>query len=368
MIPKIVLSGLFLMITLIDVWLEALNVSKAPVTVKRRERDRFESMNVTRLLVLSALALLLFVSEGDPSLSGLAVFAVGACVVHVMHEIVKEKRRRLLRKVLNVLSGRLVPALAMVAGLVLFFDSAARFGFVPTVALALATAALVYVLAFGVAFPRVFAGVPYKNPFDKRAEHIDKTLSEKTYVIVNRRIGIPPNAALTGIFSRGRILLSKRLLQALDSTEITAILAHEMAHAKLKHMRIRLALFVLLILLYVGMLYIAYIDAIPGFFALEDTVVSRGVVFYMTVSVVHFFLEWGLGAAVRAQENQADAFVRDQGLGAPLRSALKTLHALGADDAHHPAYARFKTTHPPLEKRIETLTDAPIPSHEKESR
>jgi len=167
------------------------------------------------------------------------------------------------------------------------------------------------------------------------------------------------NAYFTGLGRVRRIVLFDTLVESMDQEEALAILAHEIGHEKMGHVKTRLAVSVasgflgfaaLGLLLPWAPFYAAFGFAAPGPQALLviAALCSGPVLFPLTP----LSSTWS-----RRQEYAADRFsARAMGSGAGLRSALVRLARENLTNlSPHPWYGFFHYSHPTVQERIAAL-------------
>ena len=169
------------------------------------------------------------------------------------------------------------------------------------------------------------------------------------------------NAYFTGIGRNKRIVFFDTLLSRIEAPEIEAVLAHELGHFRLHHVRQRLAVSVLLTFAGLGLL--AWLARQPGFYsALGAPVPSAAMallLFVLTVPVFTFFATPVLSWWSRRHERQADDFAAKYADAGHLASALVKLFrdnaaTLTPDHVH----SAFFDSHPPALERIGRLLHA----------
>jgi STE24 endopeptidase len=166
------------------------------------------------------------------------------------------------------------------------------------------------------------------------------------------------NAYFTGLFRDKRIVLFDTLLEALGTREIVAVLAHELGHFKLHHVRTRLLLGVLS----TGILFYALglclpLTAFYTAFSLQPSSYGALVVFGLWFGPLEFLLQPLENAISRRHEFAADAFAVARGVAASdLGEALLKLREKSRLlPLSHPLFSRVYHSHPPLLERLEAL-------------
>ena len=169
------------------------------------------------------------------------------------------------------------------------------------------------------------------------------------------------NAYFTGIFGEKKIVLFDTLLQMLTTPQIVAVLAHELGHFKLHHIRNALLrsifftgfiFFILKILLPIDMFYRAF-----GFSSSSPHVAL--VIFSLWFGPVEIFIKPIASFLSRQNEFAADAFAKASvGDGKDLSEALLTMR----EKSHivpitHPLFSLFYFSHPPIIERLKKLKE-----------
>ena len=167
------------------------------------------------------------------------------------------------------------------------------------------------------------------------------------------------NAYFTGIFGEKKIVLYDSLVKALEPKEIVAVLAHELGHFKLNHVRwglfrstliSALLFYVLSICLPLKNFYLAFgFQGISNYAALTT--------FSLWFSIINFILI-PIGSLIsRKNEFAADHFAglhidNPKNLISALLKLRETNHSMPLS---HPLYSSFYYSHPPLIERIKPL-------------
>ncbi len=166
------------------------------------------------------------------------------------------------------------------------------------------------------------------------------------------------NAYFTGLGRNKRIVFFDTLIERLKHEEIEAVLAHELGHFRLHHVRKRLVLS--LAMSFAGLALLGQLASWPVFFhALGVTTPSSHaalLLFMLATPVATFFLT-PLGAWwSRRHEFEADHFASTQAAPLDLAEALVKLYRDNASTlTPDPAYAAFYYSHPPALARIGRL-------------
>jgi STE24 endopeptidase len=179
------------------------------------------------------------------------------------------------------------------------------------------------------------------------------------------------NAYFTGLGRAKRVVFYDTLIARTGEEEALAVLAHEIGHEKLGHIRLGLALSAVAT---VGGLWLLGLllgwDAFFRAFGLAGpSTAGAVVVLAFCSSPFTFFLQPALSAWSRRREYAADRFARRaMGSGAPLVHALLDLQADNLSNLWpHPLYSFVNYGHPTLAERARAL-EAPEPPGRRGAR
>jgi STE24 endopeptidase len=166
------------------------------------------------------------------------------------------------------------------------------------------------------------------------------------------------NAYFTGIGKAKRIVLFDTLIDQMTTAEGLAVLAHEMGHYKLKH--IRRMLLVQTVLLFGGLYVLSLLVALPPFFsAFGLTQSNHGalVLFALVSGPFAFWLAPLMNRLSRQHEYEADRFAADTLRdGKPMEEALVNLTVKNLSNlTPHPWYSAYHYSHPTAVERITAI-------------
>ncbi len=183
--------------------------------------------------------------------------------------------------------------------------------------------------------------------------------SRGVFVMDGSRRSAHGNAYFTGLGAQKRIVLFDTLLERLSGAEVEAVLAHELGHFRLRHVRKRLALNLAAGL--AALFVLAWLARWPPFYAVfGDAPASAHValiLFALVLPVVTFWLAPLAAAWSRRHEFEADEFARRHSDATELASALVKLYRENATTLTPDAlYSAFFDSHPPATVRIARLT------------
>lgn len=185
--------------------------------------------------------------------------------------------------------------------------------------------------------------------------------SRGVFVMDGSRRSAHGNAYFTGLGAHKRIVLFDTLLERLSAAEVEAVLAHELGHFRLRHVRKRLGLNLASGL--AALFLLAWLAQWPPFYAaLGDPQPSPHValiLFALVLPLVTFWLAPATAAWSRRHEFEADEFARRHSDSTELASALVKLYRENATTLTPDAlYSAFFDSHPPATVRIARLTAA----------
>jgi STE24 endopeptidase len=222
-------------------------------------------------------------------------------------------------------------------------------------------------LALTWAWPRFIA--PLFNRFtpltDEALKARIETLLERTgfaskgvFVMDGSRRSAHGNAYFTGVGRNKRIVFFDTLLERLGVTEVEAVLAHELGHFRLRHVRQRII--ISLVASFVGLAVLAWVASQPGFYTalgVPKPSSHTALLLAMLVAPAFTFFITPIGAWwSRRHEFEADDFAARHADAGALADALVKLYRANAStltpDHIHSA---FYDSHPPALVRIARL-------------
>jgi len=173
------------------------------------------------------------------------------------------------------------------------------------------------------------------------------------------------NAFFTGIGKRKRISLYDTLIDKMSTQEVLAVLAHEMGHARLGHIRMGFVLAVakMGLVLWVLQVFLGSAGLQEAFGVVRPSAHAGLVLFGLAYQPLALGLGVAANAWSRRFEYQADAYAAktlpDGGAGS-LATALKTLSRANLSNlTPHRLTVWLHYTHPPVLERIRRLTRRP---------
>ena len=219
------------------------------------------------------------------------------------------------------------------------------------------------------AWPRWIAGFFNKfTPLTDAAlrERIDALLARcdfharDVYVMDGSKRSAHGNAYFTGLGREKRIVFYDTLLQSLSPVQVEAVLAHELAHFKLKHIPQRLLVSAATSL--AGFALLGWLAAQDWFYAalgVDQPSSSAALLLFILVLPAFTWILTPLGAAwSRRHEFQADAFAARFSDGPELGRALVSLYRENASTlTPDPWHSAFYDSHPPPVVRIARLVN-----------
>ena len=183
--------------------------------------------------------------------------------------------------------------------------------------------------------------------------------SSGVFVIDGSRRSAHGNAYFTGIGRHKRIVFFDTLLEQLAAVEIEAVLAHELGHFRLHHVRQRLLVSFATML--VGFAILGWLAGKAGFYqalGVPTPSTHAALVLFALVVPVALFFATPLGSLwSRRHEFAADRFASQHASAQELASALVKLYRDNASTLTPDSlYTAFYYSHPPALERIARLT------------
>jgi STE24 endopeptidase len=183
--------------------------------------------------------------------------------------------------------------------------------------------------------------------------------SSGVFVIDGSRRSAHGNAYFTGIGRHKRIVFFDTLLSQLAATEIEAVLAHELGHFRLHHVRQRLL--VSFATLLAGFALLGWLAGRPAFYRVLGVPTPSphaALLLFALAGPVALFFTTPLGSLwSRRHEFAADRFASEHASANELASALVKLYRDNASTlTPDPLYTAFYYSHPPALQRIARLT------------
>lgn len=167
------------------------------------------------------------------------------------------------------------------------------------------------------------------------------------------------NAYFTGLFGKKRIVLFDTLLESMNEKEIVAVLAHELGHFKLNHVRWALIRGITI----TGLMYYLLSVCLPidafyhAFYLSKASNFAALMVFSLWVGTIDFYLAPISSWLSRRNEFAADAFAMRY-----IENPYDLCHALiklrdsnKSMPISHPLYSAVYHSHPPMVERLEAM-------------
>jgi len=187
--------------------------------------------------------------------------------------------------------------------------------------------------------------------------------SDGFFVMDGSRRSAHSNAFFTGLGKQKRVVFFDTLLKQLSPSEMEAVLAHELGHAKLNHIpKSMLRSFAVSL---VGMAALGWLSTQVWFYTglgvqphLASSNNALALLLFMQVVPLVTFITTPLSAIKsRQHEFEADAFACAHASGQDLRQALLKLYQDNASTlTPDPLYVAFYHSHPPASQRLARLT------------
>ncbi len=185
------------------------------------------------------------------------------------------------------------------------------------------------------------------------------------FVIDGSRRSTKSNAFFTGFGKNKRIALYDTLIDKHTTSEMVAVLAHEIGHYKKKHILQNLAISIVEmgIMFFLLSLFISQ-KALFDAFYMEHMSIYAGLIFFgMLFSPIELLLSIAMNLLLRRNEYQADRFAaRTIEEPEAMVNALKKLSVNNLSNLRpHPFYVFLHYSHPPVLERIHAIREAKQP-------
>jgi STE24 endopeptidase len=217
------------------------------------------------------------------------------------------------------------------------------------------------------AWPRVIAPLFNKfSPLEDQPlrQRIDALLArcdfhaKAVYVMDGSRRSSHGNAYFTGLGREKRIVFFDTLLTSLNAAQVESVLAHELAHFKLRHIPQRLVVGAAMSL--AGFALLGWLSRQEWFYTAlgvpEASDAAALLLFMLVVPAFTWVVSPALAAWSRRHEYQADAFAARHSDARSLAESLVTLYKDNAATlTPDPLYSAFHDSHPPPAERIARL-------------
>lgn len=187
--------------------------------------------------------------------------------------------------------------------------------------------------------------------------------SDGFFVMDGSRRSAHSNAFFTGLGKQKRVVFFDTLLKQLNASEMEAVLAHELGHAKLNH--IPQSLIRSFVITLFGMAALGWLSTQLWFYeglgvmphAMSANDALALLLFMQFVPLLTFIATPVRAARSRKHEFEADAFACQHANASDLRQALIKLYQDNASTlTPDPLYVTFYHSHPPASQRLARLT------------
>ena len=182
--------------------------------------------------------------------------------------------------------------------------------------------------------------------------------SQGVFVVDNSRRSSHGNAYFTGIGSNKRIVFFDTLLERLAHQEVEAVLAHELGHFSLKHVRKRLLTSIATT--FIALAVLGWLTGQPAFYTAlgvpTPSTHAALLLFVLAAPFFTFFITPLSSVWSRRHEFEADRFATQHASATELAAALVKLYRDNANTlTPDPVYVAFHYSHPPALERISRL-------------
>jgi STE24 endopeptidase len=187
------------------------------------------------------------------------------------------------------------------------------------------------------------------------------------FVMDGSRRSAHANAYFTGLGAAKRVVFFDTLLRQLSTSEIEAVLAHELGHFKHKHVPKRIASLFAMSL--AGLALLGWLSTQSWFYTGLGVIPNLGsamqapndalalLLFLLVTPVFSFFLSPLMAQLSRQHEFEADAYAIAQTNDRDLAQALLKLYQDNASTlTPDPLYVKFYYSHPPASERLARMS------------
>lgn len=252
----------------------------------------------------------------------------------------------------------------LMAGIIVFFQEAGQYawlwcwGFSVVITLGLTYVAPIWILPLFNKFTPLEKG-ELRTALEEYATGAGFELSG-IYVMDGSKRSTKGNAFFTGFGKQRRIALFDTLIKDMTTEEIVAVLAHEVGHAKLGHIKKRLAVGIIKTgVVFYLMSHFLNSQGLFDAFGMEHMSVYAGLLFFFLLyTPISLALSILSNMTSRRHEFQADQFAaQTTGHGRHMIAALKKLSANNLSNlTPHPLTVWLEYGHPPVLDRVRTLS------------
>lgn len=181
---------------------------------------------------------------------------------------------------------------------------------------------------------------------------------DNIYVIDGSKRSTKANAYFTGLGAKKRIVLYDTLIHDLTTSELVAVLAHEIGHYKKRHVIWSLLLGIVQtgIVLFIFSLFVGSPELSAALGVAEPSFHIGLIAFGVLYSPISMVTGMAMNIYSRRNEYQADAYAAENFDTSEMISALKKLSVKKLSNLRpHPVYVFFHYSHPTLLQRLEAL-------------
>lgn len=196
-----------------------------------------------------------------------------------------------------------------------------------------------------------------KDKIKKFAEKVGYEITKISIIDASKR-STKLNAYFSGYGKYKQVVLYDTLIEKMNPDQIVSVLAHEIGHAKHKHilnnifiMMINLSIFLAVLLFSVKS------NSLSTAFGFSNANFGFGlIIFMLLLSPISILIEAIVGRISRKFEYQADHYAAVNGFKIEIQEALKILGRENYDNlTPHPLFVAMKYSHPPIAYRIRAI-------------
>ncbi|MFH5880972.1 M48 family metallopeptidase [Liberiplasma polymorphum] len=214
---------------------------------------------------------------------------------------------------------------------------------------------LLYIIVFKWLAFYFFKQIPYEMPFDQTLYHMEPNLQNQLYIIQSKKLYLPMNALLMGVFKTKKVLLTPSLLGGLNSKQVQAIITHEIGHYFHKHLLERLFVLIAVFISYLAITYVIFDTSFIQLLGVDTTLINYITLLSVFIYILENIIETLFYQLAHKQEYEADTYAASKGYAIALASALEIIDKRQTEQSFHALYHKLKLSHPKTETRIQKL-------------
>ncbi|MFP4287170.1 MAG: M48 family metalloprotease [Candidatus Izemoplasmataceae bacterium] len=350
----IIITTVFLILGFNTV-LDALNMGTSNT---KNHRNKFLKQAIIRFIFSMYLVYSFLVSEFTPTSYDVIILILGITLIFIT-EFLFIKRRNFFSKIkvfLKLLINKYILLLILplvIMSLLVYWTSFTVYAL--TLVGLILFLGILYSLIYHVFIHKLVHLVPYNMVFESDLYELENSLNKDLYIVQSDKLNLPMNALFMGLFKMKRVLLTPKIVAYLTSEEVKAIIYHELGHYHHNHLRKRLMIVLLIILMYLAIGIAFFTLPILSFIGLPYTLFNLTLMIGISVYLSETVIESYMIHQMHQQEYEADSYVKKHFKASKLISALKKIKSIEHEIQLDPLYQRLKVSHPSIKSRVKKL-------------